>query len=58
MSLYGHNESLLREVGEWVSAGDQLATVGNSGGSNDSGLYFAVRYKGNSTDPLKWLARR
>lgn len=58
MSLYGHNESLLREVGEWVSAGDQLATVGSSGGSNDSGLYFAVRYKGNSTDPLKWLARR
>ncbi|SEQ84615.1 Septal ring factor EnvC, activator of murein hydrolases AmiA and AmiB [Amphritea atlantica] len=58
MSLYGHNESLLREVGEWVSAGDQLATVGNSGGSNHSGLYFAVRYKGNSTDPLKWLARR
>lgn len=58
MSLYGHNESLLRDVGEWVSAGDQLATVGSSGGSNLPGLYFAVRYKGNSTDPLKWLARR
>jgi len=58
MSLYGHNESLLTDVGEWVSAGDQLATVGNSGGSNQPGLYFAIRYKGNSTDPLKWLARR
>lgn len=58
MSLYGHNESLLREVGEWVSGGDQLATVGSSGGSTKPGLYFAVRYKGNSTDPLKWLARR
>lgn len=58
MSLYGHNESLLREVGEWVSGGDQLATVGSSGGSAKPGLYFALRYKGNSTDPLKWLARR
>ncbi|BBB25400.1 murein hydrolase activator EnvC family protein [Amphritea japonica] len=58
MSLYGHNESLLREVGEWVSSGDQLATVGSSGGSTKPGLYFALRYKGNSTDPLKWLARR
>ncbi|WP_290700577.1 peptidoglycan DD-metalloendopeptidase family protein [Amphritea sp.] len=58
MSLYGHNESLLREVGEWVSGGDQLATVGSSGGSTKPGLYFALRYKGNSTDPLKWLARR
>nr|WP_320136924.1 peptidoglycan DD-metalloendopeptidase family protein [uncultured Amphritea sp.] len=58
MSLYGHNESLLSDVGEWVSAGDQLATVGSSGGSGVSGLYFAVRYKGNSADPLKWLARR
>lgn len=58
LSLYGHNESLLSEVGEWVSAGDQLATVGSSGGSDVSGLYFALRYKGNSVDPLKWLARR
>ncbi|RTE65163.1 peptidase M23 [Amphritea opalescens] len=58
MSLYGHNESLLSDVGEWVSAGDQLATVGSSGGNGVSGLYFAVRYKGNSVDPLKWLARR
>ncbi|MBQ0755880.1 MAG: peptidoglycan DD-metalloendopeptidase family protein [Amphritea sp.] len=58
MSLYGHNESLLREVGEWVSGGDQLATIGSSGGSTKPGLYFALRYKGNSTDPLKWLARR
>lgn len=58
MSLYGHNESLMRDVGEWVSAGDQLATVGSSGGSTQPGLYFALRYKGNSTNPLKWLARR
>lgn len=58
MTLYGHNETLLRDVGEWVSAGDQLATIGNSGGSTKPGLYFAVRYNGKPTDPLKWLARR
>lgn len=58
MSLYGHNETLLTEVGEWVAAGDQLATIGNSGGSTKPGLYFAVRYNGKPTDPLKWLARR
>lgn len=58
MSLYGQNESLLKEVGEWVSSGEQIATVGSSGGNTKPGLYFAVRYKGRSSDPIKWLARR
>ena len=58
MSLYGQNESLLKEVGEWVSSGEELATIGTSGGNIKPGLYFAVRYKGRSSDPIKWLARR
>lgn len=58
MSLYGQNETLLKDVGEWVSAKDAVATVGNSGGNNKPGLYFAVRYKGKPSNPLKWLARR
>ena len=58
MSLYGHNETLLTDVGEWVSAGDQVATIGSSGGSTKPGLYFAIRYKGKASDPVKWLARR
>lgn len=58
MSLYGHNETLLRDVGEWVSAKDVVATIGNSGGHTKPGLYFAVRYKGQPSNPLKWLARR
>ena len=55
MSLYGYNQSLLMDTGDWVSAGDTIATVGNSGGQNDDGLYFAVRYKGKASDPKRWL---
>ncbi|MCW8884808.1 MAG: peptidoglycan DD-metalloendopeptidase family protein, partial [Motiliproteus sp.] len=44
MSLYGHNQSLLKEVGDWVSANETIATVGDSGGLDQPGLYFAIRY--------------
>ena len=57
MSLYGYNQSLLLETGDWVSAGDTIAPVGNSGGRTDNGLYFAVRYKGKSSNPRRWLTR-
>ncbi len=58
LSLYGHNESLLHEPGEWVGTGDSLALAGSSGGSTEPGLYFAIRYQGRSTDPIAWLKRR
>ncbi|MBP0047106.1 peptidoglycan DD-metalloendopeptidase family protein [Marinobacterium sp. AK62] len=58
LSLYGHNDSLLREPGEWVGTGETLALAGSSGGSTEPGLYFAIRYKGRSTDPIVWLERR
>jgi septal ring factor EnvC (AmiA/AmiB activator) len=57
MSLYGHNESLLRDVGEWVSAGSAIATVGSSGGLDDSALYFEIRENGKPTNPTRWLKR-
>ena len=57
MSLYGHNSSLLRDTGTWVRAGEKVATVGNSGGYDTTGLYFAIRHKGQSTDPVRWLKR-
>ncbi len=57
MSLYGHNQSLLREVGEWVAAGDAIATVGNSGGQQQSALYFEVRTDGQPTDPRSWCKK-
>jgi septal ring factor EnvC (AmiA/AmiB activator) len=54
MSLYAHNQSLLRDVGEWVSAGTQLANVGSTGGQSSSALYFEVRKDGKPIDPAKW----
>ena len=57
MSLYGHNQSLLIETGEWVTAGDDIATVGNSGGQRSSGLYFEIRHNGKPTNPIRWCKR-
>jgi murein hydrolase activator len=55
MSLYGNNEALLKEVGDTVRSGDTIATVGNSGGNPDTGLYFELRYQGKAFDPLIWI---
>lgn len=57
MSLYGHNRSLQREVGDWVTPGAIIATVGSSGGSERPALYFEVRQNGKPEDPGKWLKR-
>ncbi|MFP4207693.1 MAG: murein hydrolase activator EnvC family protein [Wenzhouxiangella sp.] len=56
ISLYGHNETLLRGVGSWVSPGDVIAAVGRSGGSDADALYFEIRRDGQPTDPAAWLA--
>ena len=54
MSLYAHNESLLREVGEWVTAGTPVSTVGNTGGEEQAALYFEIRQNGKPTNPSNW----
>jgi septal ring factor EnvC (AmiA/AmiB activator) len=56
MSLYGNNESLLREVGDWVEPGAAISTVG-SGPLNGNGLYFEIRKNGKAMDPAVWLKR-
>jgi septal ring factor EnvC (AmiA/AmiB activator) len=58
MSLYGHNQALYRETGDWVSAGEVIATVGDSGGQNRTGLYFEIRIAGKPSDPQKWCVAR
>jgi septal ring factor EnvC (AmiA/AmiB activator) len=58
MSLYGHNDALKKTTGDWVAQGETISSVGQSGGSNRPGLYFAVRYKGKSVDPISWLSKR
>jgi len=58
MSLYGHNESLYKDAGEWVGSGEIIATVGESGGQSNSGLYFEIRKNGKPQNPRSWLARQ
>ena len=55
MSLYGHNQDLLRDVGEWVSPDTVIARVGDSGGRADPGLYFEIRKDGSPVDPADWI---
>ncbi len=58
MSLYGHNQSLYRDVGDWVESGDIISTVGDSGGQSTPGLYFEIRHKGKPVDPVGWFASK
>ena len=54
LSLYAHNEDLYKEVGDWVNAGETIATVGFSGGQQKAGLYFSIRKNGKSVNPALW----
>ena len=55
LSIYGNNEAVLKQTGDTVRGGDVIASVGNSGGNLESGLYFEIRYQGQPMDPLKWV---
>jgi len=54
MTLYGHNQSLYKVVGDWVDTGDTIASVGNTGNPPRTGLYFGVRQLGKPRNPLIW----
>lgn len=58
MSLYGHNQVLYRETGDWIAAGETIAAVGNTGGQSDFGLYFEIRSSGKPADPILWCQAR
>lgn len=57
MSLYGHNQALLADVGDWVQPGQVIALAGNSGGEDRDGLYFQLRHDGQPLDPAAWIQR-
>ena len=57
MTVYAYNQSLLKQVGDNVAAGDAIATVGATGGQVESGLYFEIRHGGAPVDPAQWLAQ-
>ncbi|WP_407313268.1 murein hydrolase activator EnvC family protein [Pseudomonas sp. nanlin1] len=54
LSLYGHNQTLLKGAGDVVKAGESISTVGSSGGQDTPALYFAIRQQGRPTDPAQW----
>ena len=58
MSLYGHNEALLKESGDWVEPGEPIAQVGDTGGQARPGLYFELRLNGEPVNPNPWMAKR
>ena len=55
LSVYGHNQSLLKQVGDSVAAGDAIARVGATGGQIESGVYFEIRQNGQPVNPQIWL---
>jgi len=55
MSLYGHNQDLLKDVGEWVVPDEMIAHVGDSGGRAAAGLYFEIRKNGEPVNPGNWI---
>ena len=57
MTLYGHNQSLFKETGEWVEPGEVVGLVGNSGGQLKSGVYFSIRKKGRPINPKAWCRK-
>lgn len=57
MSLYAHNDALLKDVGDAVRRGDTLSTVGSSGGHGRPALYFELRRNGSPVNPGTWLRR-
>lgn len=58
MTLYANAEALLKQVGDVIRGGEPVATVGNSGGNAESGLYFEMRHEGRPFDPLNWVKLR
>lgn len=58
MTLYGYNETVLKSPGDWVAPGDVIATVGDSGGQPQAGLYFEIRQGNKPVDPRVWVSRK
>ena len=58
MSLYAHNQALMKTVGDWVAAGETIAATGNTGGQREAALYFEIRRNGTAINPVEWLGKR
>jgi len=54
ISLYGHNSTLYKKVGDVVETNDVIADTGVTGGLKKTGLYFEIRQNTTPVDPRKW----
>jgi lipoprotein NlpD len=57
LTAYAHNDNILVKEQQWVTAGQKIAAMGESG-TDKVKLHFEVRYKGKSINPLRFLPRR
>lgn len=57
MSLYGHNQSLFKETGDWLEAGEVIGLVGSSGAQSEAGIYFGIRRQGKAVNPARWCKK-
>ena len=57
MTLYAHNQFLLKNIGDWVLKGERIARVGNTGGLSEHALYFEIRQNGKPSNPKIWLQK-
>ena len=57
LSLYGHNQRLLKSIGDFVQTGEKIATVGDSGGQKNSALYFEIRKGKKTLNPSLWCKK-
>ncbi len=55
MSLYGHNQALFKQAGDWVTPGEAIAEVGDTGGQAAPSLYFEIRHRGEPVNPHDWV---
>ena len=57
MTLYGHNQELMKDTGDWVQTNETIARTGNTGGLSTPALYFEIRSQGKPTNPKMWLQK-
>jgi septal ring factor EnvC (AmiA/AmiB activator) len=55
LSIYGNNQAVVKRVGDAVKPGEVIASAGNTGGNEESGLYFELRHLGKAFDPASWV---
>jgi septal ring factor EnvC (AmiA/AmiB activator) len=58
LTIYGNNQSVVKRPGDAVKGGEVVATVGATGGAEESGLYFEIRQQGRPVDPMAWVNTR